>query len=488
MQLPESLTSLEVVEGELTEGIAELPLVSGLPQISFKPGQVDQAPKRVGVVLSGGQAPGGHNVIAGLFDALQAFHPDSVLIGFLGGPSGIIDNEHMILDQSKIDAVRNLGGFDIIGSGRTKIETDAQLESSLETVLELKLDGLVIIGGDDSNTNAAVLANFFLDRGCNTCVVGVPKTIDGDLKNDQIEISFGHDTACRVYSELIGNLMRDAMSARKYYHFVKLMGRSASHITLECALQTHPTTALIGEEVAAKGSTLAEITTHICDTIAERANRGMHYGVILVPEGLIEFIPEIGTLIGELNESQDADHLSPDSSRCFGQLPRHIQEQLLLDRDPHGNVQVSRIETERLLLEMVQIEMKSRGIKFSGVHHFFGYEGRSALPTEFDCRYTYGLGAVAALLVQHERTGYMAGFQQLSLPTAAPITGMMGLERRHGALKPVIAKALVDLQGAPFRAFVERRARWATEDQFRFPGPIQFGGPPEPPFTLQLER
>ncbi|MGE3954528.1 MAG: diphosphate--fructose-6-phosphate 1-phosphotransferase [Parachlamydiales bacterium] len=486
------------------------PLTFGQPMAHVERGERRKGvAKRVGVVLSGGQAPGGHNVIAGLFDALIQLSQGSQLVGFLNGPSGIVDNQAKPLTADLLSHYRNMGGFDIIGSGRTKIESEEQLRKSLETVKALKLDGLVVIGGDDSNTNAAILAEYFKREGLSTSVIGVPKTIDGDLKNEQIEVSFGHDTACRVYSELIGNLMRDCLSAKKYYHFVKLMGRSASHITLECALQTQPTVALIGEEIAAQKKTLRQITAELVEVIRKRGSK--KYGVILVPEGLIEFIPEMGDLINQLNDLLShssalegkglADqlaylkqHLKGGAVDALLSLPPAIQSQLLLDRDPHGNVQVSRIETEQLLIATCTAELG----KLNAHHHFFGYEGRSAMPTNFDAQYCYALGFAAALLIQEGLTGYMASVRDLYRPTTewkaggVPITMMMNLERRHGKEKPVIQKALVDLKGAPFREFALRRGKWAEEDAFRYPGPIQYFGEERItdslPATLSLEK
>lgn len=495
----------------------------GRPEIMLKPGHVCRvpAPLRVGVVLSGGQAPGGHNVIAGLFDALQRLHPQSALIGFSGGPSGVIHGKYEQLTASLINRYRNLGGFDIIGSGRTKIEQQDHLHASLKVCHTLNLDGLVFIGGDDSNTNAALLAEFFEAQGCRTRVIGVPKTIDGDLKNEKIEISFGHDTACKVYSELIGNLMRDALSARKYYHFVKLMGRSASHIALECALRTHPNITLIGEEVAALGQTLQHITAGICDVVEQRAAAGKQFGVILIPEGLIEFIPEVGRLIQELNallaqEGQAAAfeglsrceqrvdyvcrNVSESSSQTLRELPEEIRAQLLFDRDPHGNVQVSMIETEKLLMATVSRELQRRQFKgkFQAIAHFFGYEGRSAMPSLFDCHYCYALGYTAALLVHSGVTGYMSTVHQLGCPSeqwtvgGTPLTMMMDLELRKGRMTPVIRKALVDLGGRAFGVLKQNRERWALEDSYGYPGPIQFFGPTEIaeqiPLTLAIER
>lgn len=485
----------------------------------------ETAAKKVGVVLSGGQAPGGHNVIAGLYDALIALHPESQLYGFIGGPGGIVSNEFKEITSEYLRLYRNQGGFDIIGSGRTKIETQEQFAAALETAKDLNLDGLVIIGGDDSNTNAAMLAEYFLANACKTKVVGVPKTIDGDLKNEHVEASFGFDTACKVYAELIGNLLRDCLSSKKYYHFIKLMGRSASHITLECALQTHPNVALIGEEVAAQKKTLAEITKKLADVVCIRAREGKNYGVVLVPEGLVEFIPEIKTLISELNDLLSSEkninqllksmktvsekailicgNLTPESAACFNSFPSSIQEQLLVDRDPHGNVQVSRIETERLLIETVSRELRRRKEigefegEFSTQHHFLGYEGRSAMPSNFDCLYCNALGFAAALALEEGLTGYMAVVRDLMKAVdewtiaAVPLTSMMHLERRQGKDKPVIQKALVDLEGKPFRMFTSQRQKWSIEDRYRYPGPIQYFGDSKVTdgvnFTLEYE-
>ncbi|MEI8124345.1 MAG: diphosphate--fructose-6-phosphate 1-phosphotransferase [Parachlamydiaceae bacterium] len=464
---------------------------------------------RVGVLLSGGQAPGGHNVISGLFDALKAFHPDSVLIGFYDGPSGVLTNKRVEITDKLLESYRNQGGFDIIGSSRTKIETEEQFLIAEKTVKENKLDGLVIVGGDDSNTNAAFLAEFFLSRGCPTRVIGVPKTIDGDLQSDLIEISFGFDTACKVYSETIGNLMRDCLSAKKYYYFIKLMGRSASHITLECALQTHPNLALISEEIAKEGKTLEGVVDSICDMVCTRSAKGKNYGVILVPEGVIEFIPEVRVLIEELNnimslksshhdaidkeENKDtkivmaAKLLSTAAQPCFLSLPKDIQAQLLIGRDPHGNVQVSKIETERMLMSMVKSKLKKRDerIKFDPISHFCGYEGRSALPSNFDSQYCYALGRVAAILIKGGATGYICYVNNLTKRVekweagGVPLTQLMVLEKRHGETKPVVKKTLVDLEGNAFSQFHTQRAQWAVEDDYIAPGPIQFYGPPE---------
>ena len=490
------------------------PNTSALPPLGFQVKAVQAKPAlRVGVVLSGGQAPGGHNVIAGLFDALKAFNSKSQLFGFCDGPSGIVDNKSIEIDEKLLSSYRNQGGFDLIGSGRTKIETPQQFEAALKTVNSFPLDGLVVIGGDDSNTNAALLAEYFISKGCKTCVVGVPKTIDGDLKNDDIEVSFGFDTAAKTFSDIIGNIMRDTLSAKKYYYFIKLMGRSASHITLECALQTHPNLALISEEVAAQNKTLRGITEEISELICARAEQGKDYGVILIPEGVIEFIPEFKVLIDELNTllSPNEEHslaldeipakekkvvyinglLSKSSSDCFQQIPLEIQAQLLIGRDPHGNVQVSKIETERLLIELVKNELKNRkkankyAGKFSAQPHFCGYEGRSCLPSNFDSQYCYALGYVAALLINSKSTGYMSCVKNLAKPVekweiaGIPLTSMMITEKRSGKEKPVIQKALVDLKGKPFAAFDKERGRWAFEDDYVCPGPIQFFGPSE---------
>lgn len=505
----EALEMKEAGSNAIDESIATLfPKTCRQPLVHFKVGSAKKhAPLKVGAVLSGGQAAGGHNVIIGLFDALIKLNAQSQLFGFLGGPSGIIENRYRKLTAENLASFRNTGGFDLIGSGRTKIETAEQLAAALNSCRALSLDGLVIIGGDDSNTNAAILAEYFLANGCSTRVIGVPKTIDGDLKNQYIETSFGFDTACKIYSESIGNICRDALSAKKYTHFIKLMGRSASHIALECALQTHPNITLVGEEIATKKMTLKQLTEGICKTIAERANEGKNYGVLLIPEGVIEFIPEIKALIQELNTllSQDEknikEKLSKESEAAFTYLPKETQAQLLLDRDPHGNVQVSHIATEQLLIHTVgQMLQKWPGFKgkFAPVGHFFGYEGRCGYPSNFDANYTYALGFTAAALIEHGVTGYMSVLQKLSAPPAEweamgiPITTMMHLEERKGKKKPVIKKALVDLEGDPFKFFAKHRERWALDDDYRFPGPIQFAGPHslcnETTFTLKIER
>jgi len=477
----------------------------------------------VGVVLSGGQAPGGHNVIAGLIDALKKGNEESKLFGFLGGPSGIINNKTIELSKGFVDQYRNTGGFDMIGSGRTKIETEEQFEKALATCKENELDALVIIGGDDSNTNAAMLAEYFIEKNASISVIGVPKTIDGDLKNEMVETSFGFDTATKTYSELIGNIERDADSAKKYWHFIKLMGRSASHICLECALRTHPNIAIISEEVAAEQMTLHEIVGKIVSTVVTRSENGDDFGVVLVPEGLIEFIPEMKMLISELNdllakgkeyfatlhtfedESEWVNqNLSRDASYAFSSLPNNIQRQLLMDRDPHGNVQVSRIETEKLLIEMVQdrlnelkAEKKYKG-KFGTQSHFLGYEGRSAFPSNFDADYCYALGFNAYLLIANGFTGYISSVGDLAKPAAqwkaggAPLTMMMNLEQRHGKKVPVIRKAMVMLDGKPFRAFAAARDEWASNTSYLYPGAIQYYGPDEicnrPPQVLVLEQ
>lgn len=522
LSLPKTLQNLSHVqwEGERRTGsIANedqlkkiFPKTFGQPVLELVEEGKEKRPSRalhVGVVLSGGQAAGGHNVILGLFDGIKKLHPDSQLTGFLEGPGGIVENKWIEITSEKLNAYRNTGGFDLIGSGRTKIETDEQLKASLITVQSLRLDGLIIIGGDDSNTNAALLAEFFLANGSQTKVVGVPKTIDGDLKNAYVEVSFGFDTACKIYSEMIGNIARDALSAKKYTHFVKLMGRSASHIALECALQTHPNITLIGEEIAARNMTLHEITDEIVEVICRRAAKGKHYGIILIPEGLIEFIPEMKQLIQELNgflaKGMDLDavnvHLSKQSQEVFSYLPNQIQSQLLFDRDPHGNVQVSHIATEELLINTVKAALKKRQDfkgKFNPLSHFFGYEGRCGFPSLFDAEYCFALGHVAASLIHSEKTGYMAALHGLTKPIeewkgmGIPLTLLMNIEERKGKSKPVIKKALVDLAGEPFKYFSSKRIAWELEDEYRFPGPIQFYGPSAisraVALTLVLER
>jgi pyrophosphate--fructose-6-phosphate 1-phosphotransferase len=497
----------------------------GKPVATFGPGKNNAISHKlsVGVILSGGQAPGGHNVIAGLFDGLKKGNAASRLIGFLGGPSGLIDNKHVEITAAMVDRYRNTGGFDMIGSGRTKIESPEQFAASLETAAKLGLDAVVIIGGDDSNTNAALLAEYFLDKGSKIQVIGCPKTIDGDLKNEHIEVSFGFDTAVKTYSGLIGNIARDANSAKKYWHFIKLMGRSASHIALEAALQTQPNICLISEEVKARELSLAQIVDQICDSIAMRAANKENFGVVLVPEGLVEFIPEMKTLIEELNDimavnaaefvAQDSFHnmtiwlakkLTGPSEALFLSLPKEIAKQLLADRDPHGNVQVSRIETERLLIGMVEANLARRKAagtytgKFSALGHFFGYEGRCAFPSNFDADYCYSLGYSAFVLIASGLTGYISNVKNLVAPAeewiagGIPLTMMINMEHRHGAEKPVIKKALVELDGKPFKTFAGVRDGWAVKTSFVFPGAVQYYGPPEicdqPVKTLKLEK
>ncbi len=520
-----------LVEGAPTQSVRDqeeikklFPNTYGLPTLHFVSGEKKEyAPIAVGVILSGGQAPGGHNVIAGLYDGLKKLNNKNRLYGFLGGPSGLIEHNYIELTGDVIDEYRNTGGFDIIGSGRTKLEEPWQFDKGIEICKKLCISAIVIIGGDDSNTNACVLAEYYLQKGCGIQVIGCPKTIDGDLKNSEIETSFGFDTACKVYSELIGNIQRDANSAKKYWHFIRLMGRSASHIALECALQSQPNMCLISEEVEAKNMTLNDIVDQIVATIVDRANAGLNFGTILIPEGLIEFIPAMKRLIQELNDllagnddflSMDTDDekrqfvkgkLSPESREVYRDLPKGIARQLMMDRDPHGNVQVSLIETEKMLIEMVAKKlatMKAEGTykgKFSALHHFFGYEGRCAIPSNFDADYCYSLGMTATLLIAEGKTGYMALVKNLTAPAekweagGVPITMMMNMERRNGKLKPVIQKALVDLNGAPFRYFAEHRAEWADANlSYIYPGPIQYYGPSEvcdqPTHTLLLEK
>ncbi len=477
---------------------------------------------KVGVILSGGPAPGGHNVIAGLFDGLKAGNPASTLTGFKGGPGGLVDNKTIEITAELLARYRNTGGFDIIGSGRTKIETPEQFEAAFATAQGLKLDAVVVIGGDDSNTNAALLAEFFAAKKSSIAVIGVPKTIDGDLKNEDIEASFGFDTATKLYAELVGNIERDSASGRKYWHFVKLMGRSASHIGLEVALQTRPNVALISEEIEAKKSSLGDIVNEICASVSARADAGENFGVVLVPEGLIEFVPEMKALISELNEllaRHDAEYkalqgveaqkafisgkLKSTEAGLFKSLPGEIQAQLLWDRDPHGNVQVSRIETEKLLAAMVKArlaELAKAGAykgKFDFQTHFLGYEGRCAFPSNFDADYCYSLGYTAFALVACGLSGYLSSVKNLAAPAdqwiagGVPLVSMMNIERRHGQDKPVIRKALVELEGRPFKTFAAARAAWAASSDFRVPGPMQYFGAPEvtdrPTETLILE-
>ncbi|MDD3902412.1 MAG: diphosphate--fructose-6-phosphate 1-phosphotransferase, partial [Sphaerochaeta sp.] len=476
--------------------------------------------RNVGVILSGGQAPGGQNVISGLFDALKAANPENELIGFKGGPSGILEDSFLLITEEYLAAFRNTGGFDIIGSGRTKLETEGQFEVCAKVCKSHDVSALIIIGGDDSNTNAAVLAEYFKKKNHGIQVIGCPKTIDGDLKNESIEISFGFDTATKTYSELIGNIERDANSAKKYWHFIKLMGRSASHIALECALETQPNVCLISEEVEAKKQSLSSIVNYIADVVASRAEDGNNFGVVLIPEGLVEFIPEIKYLIEEINNllakeeaafSASSDKiafveglLSKASLESFTILPEEIKKQLLMDRDPHGNVQVSRIETDKLLASMVDTRLKQKKSegsykgKFSSMTHFFGYEGRCAFPTNFDADYCYSLGYNAFMLVSADLTGYLSSVTNLASPAdqwkagGIPITMMMNLEQRHGEMKPVIKKALVELEGAPFKFFAQNRDKWARETCFTYPGAVQYFGPSQvcdrTTVTLTLEQ
>ena len=531
-KLPKALRgALKAVEGEPTQSVADqeevqnlFPNTYGMPYLKFEPteGEATSLAINVGVILSGGQAPGGHNVISGLFDGIKKLNPENRLYGFILGPGGLVDHNYMELTADIIDEYRNTGGFDIIGSGRTKLEKQEQFDKGLEILKALDIKALVIIGGDDSNTNACVLAEYYKAIGANVQVIGCPKTIDGDLKNSEIETSFGFDTATKVYSEVIGNIMRDCNSAKKYWHFIKLMGRSASHVTLECALQTHPNITLIGEEVEAKNQTLDDVVTYIADAVADRATRGMNYGVVLVPEGLIEFIPAIKKLIAELNDmlaANQADfdmiaddkkidyvlqHLSEENAAIFKSLPISVSRQLALDRDPHGNVQLSLIETEQLLAEMVGKKLaqwKKDGLfsgKFSTQHHFFGYEGRCAAPSNFDADYCYSLGFNASMLIAAGKTGYMSSVKNTSKPVdewiagGIPITMMMNMEKRNGQMKPVIRKALVELDGKPYKFFVAHRTKWARETEFVYPGPIQYFGPAavcdQPTKTLILEQ
>ena len=501
------------------------PNTYGMPIITFEQSSGDMGlknPVNVGVILSGGQAPGGHNVIAGIFDGIKRLNPDSRLYGFILGPAGLVNHEYKELTADIIDEYRNTGGFDIIGSGRTKLEEKEQFNKGLEILKKLSIQALVIIGGDDSNTNACVLAEYYKSIDAGVQVIGCPKTIDGDLKNEQIETSFGFDTACKVYSEVIGNIQRDCNSARKYWHFIKLMGRSASHIALECALQTQPNVCIISEEVEAKQQSLDDVIDDIATVVVNRAEKGMDFGTVLIPEGLVEFIPAMKALIAELNDylahhqeefdlvrrSGKRDYiiskLSPENSKIYASLPETVARQLTLDRDPHGNVQVSLIETEKLLAEMVKTRLdewkkagKYKG-KFATITHFFGYEGRCAAPSNYDTDYCYSLGYTASMLVAAGKTGYMSSVRNTTAPASEwvaggiPITMMMNMERRHGEMKPVIQKALVNLDGNPFKYFASQRDIWAIETAYVYPGPIQYFGPIEvcdqPSKTLQLEQ
>ena len=530
-KLPKALQgAVKIKEGAPTQSVDNqedikklFPNTYGMPIIEFEPAQSENNSKiNVGVILSGGQAPGGHNVITGLFDQIKRLNPENRLFGFILGPGGFVDHNYKELTKEVIDEYRNTGGFDMIGSGRTKLEKVEQFEKGLEIARELNLSAIVIIGGDDSNTNACVLAEYYAAKNYGIQVIGCPKTIDGDLKNEQIETSFGFDTACKTYSELIGNIERDCNSARKYWHFIKVMGRSASHIALECALQCQPNVCLVSEEVEQKDMTLNQIVDDLCQIIAKRAEDGNNFGTVIVPEGLIEFIPAIGRLIQELNDLLAAhgadykdldkeaqrkyiiEHLSKENAATFETLPADVARQLSLDRDPHGNVQVSLIETEKLLSAMCEArlaEMKKEGKyvgKFAAQHHFFGYEGRCAAPSNFDADYCYALGTSAAQLIANGKTGYMAIVKNTTAPAdqwiagGVPITMMMNMERRNGEMKPVIRKALVELDGAPFKEFASKRDIWARETAYVYPGPIQYWGPTEvcdqPTKTLALEQ
>jgi pyrophosphate--fructose-6-phosphate 1-phosphotransferase len=526
-----SVRDIRVDFGEPTSAVADVDELRAIFKRSFgKPiarfekgaGSIASAPLRAGVILSGGQAPGGHNVIAGLFDGLKKENPASRLLGFSGGPAGLINNVFIEITKEIIDAHRNTGGFDMIGSGRTKIETAEQFAAALETARKNALDAVVVIGGDDSNTNAALLAEYFLEHGAKTLVIGCPKTIDGDLKNEYIETSFGFDTAVKTYSELIGNIMRDANSAKKYWHFIRLMGRAASHIALEAALQTHPNVCLISEEIEKKALSLDDIIGEICGSVTRRAENGENFGIVLIPEGIVEFVPEMKKLIAEINdiiaghkdEFSALEHfsaqtaflekkLSAPSFAVFTSIPGEIAQQLLFDRDSHGNVQVSRIETEKLLIGMLERRLarlakegRYKGA-FSPLAHFFGYEGRAAPPSNFDADYCYSLGYSAFVLIAAGLTGYIASVRGLSRPASewqaggVPLTMMMNIEKRHGAHKPVIKKALVELEGRPFKAFAAARGEWAHTTSFVYPGPIQYYGPSEvcdaATVTLRLE-
>lgn len=519
--LSEGINNLSINKGDATTAASDandikeiFPNIYGSQVISFESGKAELEHKtvNVGVILSGGQAPGGHNVIAGLFDALKEADSSNKLFGFLGGPSGIMEGKYQEIASGFIDEYRNTGGFDIIGSGRTKLETEEHFMQTWETCKNLNISAVVVIGGDDSNTNAAMLGEFFLQKNAGIQVIGVPKTIDGDLKNEFIETSFGFDTATKVYSELIGNIQRDANSAKKYWHFIKLMGRSASHIALECALKTQPNITIISEEIEENKTSLNEIVDNISEIAAKRAENGKNFGVVLIPEGLIEFVPEMKTLISNLNDA--LAHIEEDevyaslcgwdekiayvkgklyhsNSEVFSSLPTDIQIQLLLDRDPHGNVQVSRIETEKLLIEMAEVKlskMKKEGTykgKFSTQSHFFGYEGRCAAPSNFDADYCYSLGYNAFALIKFGLSGYLSSVRNLTKPAGEwlaggiPLTSMMNMEKRHGKMKPVIKKALVELDAAPFAKLKSNREEWAFEDCYLYPGPVQYFGPAE---------
>ena len=531
--LRNGIAEICVKEGNETQSVADqdkikalFPNTYGKKEITFEKGANTSAAKKqvVGVILSGGQAPGGHNVITGLYDALKATDKNNELLGFKGGPDGLLNNDYVTFDDAFIDAYRNTGGFDIIGSGRTKLETKEQFALVAENAKKSGLTAIVIIGGDDSNTNAATLAEYMAANNTGIQVIGCPKTIDGDLKNEDIEASFGFDTATKTYSELIGNIERDANSAKKYWHFIKVMGRSASHVALECALETQPNICLIGEEVAAKKMSLAQITNYIADSVEKRGNNGNNFGVAIIPEGIVEFVPEFSKLIAEINEllagskteefnalpDWEAKYnfikagLTAESFAVFDILPQFVQQQLFLERDPHGNVQVSLIESEKLFSEMVKAELAKRKAagtykgKFGAQHHFFGYEGRCAFPSNFDADYCYSLGYNAFMLIQYGYTGYLSKVSNIAKPAeewiagGMPITKMMNMERRNGEDKPVIKKALVELDGAPFKYFEAHREEWATETCFKYPGAIQYYGPAEvcdiTTVTLALEQ
>ena len=531
-KLPKALKGfVQVKEGAATQSVADqeaikelFPNTYGMPLIQFveSASETSFSPVNVGVILSGGQAPGGHNVISGLFDGIKKLNADSKLYGFILGPGGLVDHNYMELTADIIDEYRNTGGFDIIGSGRTKLEKEEQFDKGYEILKQLGIKALVIIDSDDSNTNACVLAEYYAAKKYGVQVIGCPKTIDGDLKNEMIETSFGFDTACKVYSEVIGNIQRDCNSARKYWHFIKLMGRSASHIALECALQVQPNVCIVSEEVEANDMSLDDVVTYIAQIVANRAAQGNNFGTVLIPEGLIEFIPAMKRLISELNDflaanAEEFSHIKKSHQRdyiisklskanadIYASLPEGVARQLTLDRDPHGNVQVSLIETEKLLSEMVATKLaqwKAEGKfvgKFASQHHFFGYEGRCAAPSNYDADYCYSLGYTASMLIADGKTGYMSSVRNTTAPAdqwiagGVPITMMMNMERRHGEMKPVIQKALVKLDGAPFKAFVAQRDKWAIETAYVYPGPIQYFGPTEvcdqPTKTLQLEQ
>ena len=531
--LRNGISEISVLEGEETTSVADqekinalFPNTYGKKEITFQKGQNTSVAKKqvVGVILSGGQAPGGHNVVCGLYDALKATNPENVLYGFKKGPSGLLEDDYLIFDDAYIDQYRNTGGFDIIGSGRTKLETEEQFAVAAEVCKKHGITAIVIIGGDDSNTNAAVLAEYFAAHDAGVQVIGCPKTIDGDLKNEDIECSFGFDTATKTYSEVIGNIERDANSAKKYWHFVKVMGRSASHVALECALQTQPNVCLISEEVAEKKMSLSQIADYIADSVEARAAKGMNFGVAIIPEGVVEFVPEFSALIAEINELLAGSKaetfnalpnwkekyafiekgLSQEAMSVFAILPEGIQQQLFLERDPHGNVQVSLIESEKLFSAIVKAKLEERRVagsykgKFNALHHFFGYEGRCAFPSNFDADYCYSLGYNAFMLIQYGYNGYLSKVSNLSksadewVAGGMPITKMMNIERRHGEDKPVIRKALVELDGKPFKFFEAHREQWAKETCYTYPGAIQYYGPAEvcdlTTRTLALEK